>query len=65
MTPTHTGWLLFAAALGMMATLIAPEVAALSAWGDAVTPAFLGKTLAHFGVVVGAFVAGKLIPTEK
>jgi hypothetical protein len=65
MTSTHTGWLLFAAALGMMASLIAPEVSALSSWATVLSPAFIGKALAHFGAVVGAFVAGKMIPTEK
>lgn len=65
MTTTHTGWLLFVAALGMMATLIAPEIAGLATFSEALTPSFIGKTLAHFGTVIAAFVAGKIIPTDK
>lgn len=64
MTQTHTGWLVFAASLGMMASLIAPEISALESWGVVVTPAFMGKALAHFGAVVAAFVAGKIIPSK-
>lgn len=61
----HTkGWLGFLAALGMMAGLLAPEVGALESWSAAFSLAFAGKALAHFGVVTGAFVAGKLIPTR-
>lgn len=60
----HTaGWLVFVAALGMMMTLLAAEVVNLQAWADAITPMFVGKAMAHLGVVVAAFVGGKLIPS--
>lgn len=65
MTPTITGWTIFLAALGMMAGLLAVDVSKLSAWSDAVSPPFVGTVLAHFGVVIGAFVGGKLIPSGK
>ena len=64
MTNTHTGWIIFVAALGMMASLLAPEISALESWSVVVTPAFMGKALAHFGAVVAAFVAGKIIPSK-
>lgn len=64
MTDQAKGWTLFIVALGMMAGLLAPEVSALSSWTSAMQPAFAGKALAHFAVVVGAFGAGKIIPTR-
>jgi hypothetical protein len=36
----------------------------LPTFADAVTPLFVGKMLAHFGVVVAAFIGGKLLPTD-
>lgn len=65
MTQHATGWAVFAAAIGMMAGLLSPEVSSLSSWGAALAPAFVGKALAHFGVVIAAFVGGKLIPTAS
>lgn len=65
MTQTHTGWIVFVAMLGMMAGLIAVDVRELESWSDARTPAFVGGALAHFGLVLGAFVGGKLIPTKQ
>ena len=62
MTQTHTGWLVFVAMLGMMAGLIAVDVRELQTWHQATTPAFIGGALAHFGLVIGAFVGGKLLP---
>jgi hypothetical protein len=59
-----TGWILFAAALAMMLTLISADIAALDNWRDAETPAFFGSTIAHLGAVLTAFVGGKLIPSE-
>ncbi len=65
MTQTTTGWLVFIAALGMMCTLLAADVGRLETWSSATTPAFIGNIFAHLGVVIGAFVGGKLIPTER
>lgn len=64
MTEHTKGHMLFLAALGMMASLLAPEVSALPSWDAALSTAFGGKALAHFGAVVAAFVAGKIIPTK-
>ena len=60
-----TGWLIFAAALGMMLSLISVDVNELTSWHDATTPSFVGTAMAHFGAVIAAFVGGKLIPTES
>ena len=65
MTQVQTGYVMFVAALGMMASLLAPEVSALASWPDVFTPMFMGKVFAHVGAVIGAFVAGKMIPTTK
>ncbi len=62
MTRNHTGWLVFIAALGMMAGLLGHEVSALNSWDTAMSPGFVGKALVHFGTVIGAFIAGKLLP---
>lgn len=61
-TRTSTGWIVFIASLGMMATLTANDIANLEAWESATSPKFLGGMLAHFGAVVTAFVGGKLMP---
>lgn len=65
MTATNSGWILFVAALGMMASLMGNELVSLKTWSEATTIAFVGKTMIHFGVVVAAFVGGRLIPTER
>jgi hypothetical protein len=57
--------MIFIAALGMMAGLTAADVTTLKSWQEAVTPEFVGLQMLHFSVVVGAFIAGKLIPTER
>lgn len=63
MTQTQTGWLLFIAALGTMCTLLAGDVKNLAHWGDALDPAFVAGFMTHLGVVIAAFVGGKLLPT--
>jgi len=45
--------------------LSAADVSQLKDWHEAISPAFVGLFMAHMGVVIGAFVAGKLIPTER
>lgn len=65
MTATNSGWILFIAALAMMAGLMGNELVTLKAWSEAATISFVGKTLIHFSVVVGAFIGGRLIPTDK
>lgn len=62
MTQTTTGWVIFIAALGMMAGLMGNELSNLHTWTEAATVAFVGKSLVHFSVVIAAFVGGKLLP---
>lgn len=64
MSPKQTGYIVFLAALGVMATLIGNEVATFHTWGEAVTPAFIGQALMNIGSVIASFVGGRLIPTE-
>lgn len=61
-TTTTAGWILFAAALGMIFTLVAGDIAALMKWSDALYPAFIGGVIGHVGAVIAAFVGGKLLP---
>lgn len=65
MTQTQTGWVVFVAALGMMAGLAAVDITGLHDWHEATTPAFIGTIVGHFGAVVTAFVGGKLLPSGK
>lgn len=65
MTNHQRGYVIFIAALGMMASLLAPEVAGLPSWSAALSPAFCGKALAHFAVVSAAFAGGRIIPTKE
>ncbi len=60
-----TGWVVFIAALGMMAGLMAPEVGKLATWGAAFAPGFVAMIMMHFSIVVMAFIGGKLIPTDR
>ena len=62
MDKNTTGWILFIAAIGTMCGLMSGDVARLSNWDQAETPAFISSLLAHLGSVIMAFVGGKLIP---
>lgn len=63
MTNNGYGWLIFIAAIGMTLTLLSVEVTNLEAWESATSPVFIGKAMAHVGTVIGAFIAGKLVPS--
>lgn len=65
MTATNTGWIIFVAALGMMATLLSADIRALKSWNEVFQPGFIADALAHFGTVIAAFVAGKIIPVKE
>lgn len=65
MSSTTTGWMIFVAAVGMMFGLLAVDLATLSKWSDAQTPAFVGTFIGHIAAVIAAFVGGKLIPSAK
>lgn len=62
MLQKHAGWLVLAAAVFMMLTLMSVEVAALDTWAKASAPAFVGRMLGHVGTVGAAWLAGKLMP---
>jgi hypothetical protein len=64
MMNSTAGWLIGIAAFGMMAAALGNEVMGLNTWAAIMTPAFVGKALVHLGAVIGAFVGGKMIPTE-
>lgn len=64
MTNFGRGYLLGLAALGSMLGLIAVDIQELETWSQATTPAFIGSSLAHIGVVIGAFIGGRLVPSE-
>lgn len=63
MSQRMAGWLVFLAALGMMAGLLGAELSQMKTFGEALTPGFFGKGLIHFSSVVAAFLGGKIIPT--
>ena len=52
-------------AAGMMAGLLGSEVKDLDSWVFLTTPSFVGKTLVHLASVVGAYIAGQLVPTSS
>lgn len=56
---------IFIAALGMMCTLMSVEVNGLATWAEVTTPTFIGTLLAHLGTVIGAYVAGTLMPENR
>ena len=53
------------AAAGMMAGLLGSEVKDLDSWVFVTTPSFVGKTLIHLASVIGAYIAGQLVPTSS
>jgi len=65
MNPTRSGWLLFAAALGMMLSLMSANITELQAWDEMSEPSFIGNAAAHLGAVIAAFVGGKMIPVSE
>lgn len=65
MSSTTTGWVIFLAAVGMMFSLLAVDLASLQNWHEAQTPAFVGSFIGHIAAVIAAFVGGKLIPSAK
>jgi glycerol-3-phosphate acyltransferase PlsY len=62
---TTAGWVVFIAGLGMMAGMMAVDIAQLMNWNEATTPAFFGACLGHFAAVVTAFVGGRIIPEQR
>jgi len=65
MNKTTAGWLVFLAAIGMMFSLLAIDIMALSNWNEITKPIFVGTFLGHIAAVIAAFVGGKLIPETR
>ena len=65
MNQTTAGYMIFVAALGVMLTMLAGDISQLKTWSDATYPSFVAGVIAHIGVVIGAFVGGKLIPSGE
>lgn len=65
MTKTTGGWIVFIAALGMMAGMLAVDIASLKEWSQMNTPVFVGTTVGHIAATIGAFIGGKLIPEAR
>ena len=64
MTNKQVGWLMGLGALGMMLGLMSVEVANIRTWNEVTSTVFAAKLMAHLSTVIGAFLGGKLIPTE-
>ena len=65
MTRSQTSGVVLIAAMGMMASLMAVEIMEIVSWSELATPKFVGTLLMHFGTVIGAYVAGRLIPENR
>lgn len=59
------GVITLVAAAGMFFGLIGLEMSSMQDWVFVTTPKFIGTTLIHAGSVIGAYVAGQLIPTAQ
>ncbi len=64
MTNNTKGWVIFAAAIGTMLGLMSGDIRALKSWDEMYTPTFIADMMTHMGVVIGAFVAGKMQPAK-
>jgi len=51
--------------MGIMLTLISDDISDLDSWNEVKTPGFVASMFAHMGAVIGAFVGGRLIPTNE
>lgn len=65
LTVQQTSGVILLAAMGMMAGLMSAEIKELTTWGEIATPSFIGTLLLHFSTVIGAYVAGRLIPEDR
>ncbi len=65
MNSTKAGYIVFAAAMGMMFGLLSVDVSQLQDWHEISTPGFVASILGHMGVVLTAFVGGKLVPENR
>lgn len=65
MNKSTAGYMVFAAAMAMMLGLLSVDVSQLQSWHEVSTPGFVASILGHMGVVLTAFVGGKLIPENR
>ncbi len=65
MKASSTGYLVLLAAMAMMLGLLSVDVSQLSSWKEISTPGFVASILGHLGVVLTAFVGGKLVPENR
>ncbi len=65
MTNSTAGYVVFAAACGMMFGLLSIDVSKLQSWHEISSPGFVASIFGHLGVVLTAFVGGKLVPENR
>lgn len=59
------GFVVLIAAVGMLSGLLGNEISSLPTFAQVYTTAFIGKSLIHISTVIGAYIAGQMIPTAK
>lgn len=60
-----TGRTLVVAMVGLTCLMIGEELSELSSFTEALTPQFIGSSLAHVGVVIGSFVGGRSLERAR
>jgi hypothetical protein len=50
--------------IGAMCGLLAVDISKFTEWNEIFRPPFVASLLAHFSVVVGSFIGGRLIPNR-
>ena len=60
-----TGLVMLAASIGMLFSLLGPEVQQLESLEQAYTAQFIGLVMTQVGAVLTAFAAGQFFPTWK
>lgn len=58
--PNVTKAMIILACIGLMASAVGMNIAAMSGWGGFKTPLFVGSFISHVGAVITAFVSGRL-----
>lgn len=65
MSNKTAGWVVGLGCIGMMFTLCAVQLGSLNTWDEALAPKFIASQLGNLGMVIGAFVGGKIIPPKS
>lgn len=63
MNRTIAGYAVFVGAIGMMLGLLGTELIQLPRGETIWTFSFIGKILVHISTVIGAYIAGQIVPT--